>query len=396
MNSKLPCHIVRDLLPNYADGLLSPESEAEVKAHLEECEACRTVYRQMTEPEPEPQISEDAAEVDYLKKYKRRRKSILIAAVAFALLIAGAAAINAKIQAAKADISYDEASKTMVVYGKDDTNIRLPETIHEATELDVQFDTFHVRVNLPMLRTDGLDLAEYLPAYLGGTNESLKFIRNYLNENCPDIDITDRASKYVDLTILPNGNYAWSEDEERIALDIGDFYWHREELYILALLGERSVEWKQLGYAWYLGSCLDPYFEQQTPTFTDAIEHYPYYDAFVKGGGTKEEKPENYRILMDAVSYVCLTDGMHWGTPYESWALSSTGSYSGPKKTLDPGNDMSVLMAASFIGYLSDQYGFDTVSGFCFGDAEFEEAFGTDWQTAYGNWAAWIVEKYGE
>ncbi|MBR5980464.1 MAG: zf-HC2 domain-containing protein, partial [Firmicutes bacterium] len=220
MNSKLPCHIVKDLLPNYADGLLSPESEAEVKAHLEECEACRAVYRQMTEPEPEPQISEDAAEVDYLKKYKRRRKSILIAAVVFALLIAGAAAINAKIQAAKADISYDEASKTMVVYGKDDTNLRLPDTIREATELDAQFDTFHVRVNLPMLRTDGLDLAEYLPSYLGGTNESLKFIRNYLKENCPEIDLADRASKYVDLTILPNGNYTWSEDEDRIALDI--------------------------------------------------------------------------------------------------------------------------------------------------------------------------------
>ena len=297
MNNKLPCHIVRDLLPLYTDGLLSPETEAEVKAHLDECGECSAVYRQMTGPEPEPQISEDAAEVDYLKKYKRRRKNLLIAAVVFALLIAGAAAVNAKIRAAKADISYDEASKTMVVYGKDDTNLRLPETIHEATELDAQFDTFHVRVNLPMLRTDGLDLVEYLPAYLGGTNESLKFIRSYLNENCPDIDISERAAKYVDLTILPNGNYTWSEDEERIQLDIGDYYWHREELYILALLGERSVEWKQLGYAWYLGSCLDPYFDQPTQTFTDAIEHYPYYGAFVKGGGTKEEKPENYRIL---------------------------------------------------------------------------------------------------
>ena len=87
---------------------------------------------------------------------------------------------------------------------------------------------------------------------------------------------------------------------------------------------------------------------------------------------------------------------MHWGTPYESWALSSTGSYSGPKKTLDPGNDMSVLMAASFIGYLSDQYGFDTVSRFCFEDADFKDAFGTDWQTAYDSWMGWILENYGE
>ena len=98
---------------------------------------------------------------------------------------------------------------------------------------------------------------------------------------------------------------------------------------------------------------------------------------------------------MDAVSYVCLTKGMGWGTAYESEPLRTTRVYSGPSKQLDPGNEMSVFMASSLIAYLSEQYGFDTVSEFCRADRPFAEAFGTDWQTAYDGWAGWITDTYG-
>ena len=56
---------------------------------------------------------------------------------------------------------------------------------------------------------------------------------------------------------------------------------------------------------------------------------------------------------------------------------------------------MSVCMATSFIAYLSDQYGFDIVSEFCFSDKTFDEAFGTDYQTAYDDWCSWIIGTYG-
>ena len=48
MTNKLPCHVVRDLLPMLADDLLSPQTEQDVRAHLSECEACSLIYKQMT------------------------------------------------------------------------------------------------------------------------------------------------------------------------------------------------------------------------------------------------------------------------------------------------------------------------------------------------------------
>ena len=395
MTYKMPCYIVKDLLPLYVDDLLSPESGRDVKEHLAECEECGKLYKQMTSPEPE--IVEDVPEVDYRKKINKGRKRVLIVAALIVALVAAGAFINAKIQAAKADISYDEASRTLVIYGKDDTDLKLPETVNEARELDAQFDVFHARVHLPVLRTNGVEMDDYLPAYLGRTNESIKFIRRYLAENCPEIDLAERANKYVELAILPNGEYTWSETDDRIELNIGDFYWHREELYVLALLGNKAVQWKQLGYAWYLGCCIDPYNEElASERLGDALLKLPYYDAYVRGGGTDITTPENYRKLSDAASYICLTKGMNWGTAYESWALKKTAVYSGPPKVQDPGDDMSVMMATSFIAYLSDKYGFENVSDFCFSQKKFDDAFGTDWQSAYDEWSQWIIETYGE
>ena len=43
MAEKISCNATRDLLPLYTEHLLSPETEDEVKAHLEECEECRTL-----------------------------------------------------------------------------------------------------------------------------------------------------------------------------------------------------------------------------------------------------------------------------------------------------------------------------------------------------------------
>ena len=41
---KHECSIVRDLLPLYAEGMLSQESTAFVKEHLENCDDCRAAY----------------------------------------------------------------------------------------------------------------------------------------------------------------------------------------------------------------------------------------------------------------------------------------------------------------------------------------------------------------
>ena len=394
-NNELICAVARDLMPQYAEGLLSAESEAALRAHMDACADCRAVFAQITAPEPAAPGETKA--FDYMKKEKKNRaRVILCACLALALLAAGLTAFFVR-QSKKAGVTYDAASGTVVVYGKnDDAEVRLPEAIDEAQNLDAQFSSFHVTAHLPLLRTDGVPLNEYLPAYLSRTGESLRFLRGYLREHCADAYPADRADKYVELSITPVENYTFTEHEDRISLEMGSFYWHREELYVLALLGNPGVEWKELGYAWYLGVCIDPYSETLLLTDFAAIAEEPYCDAYRRGGGTAEKTTENQRRLIDAVAYTYVTKGTDWGTAYESRPLKKTALYVGPQKTLDPGNDMSVTTAAAFIARLADTYGFDSVSAFCFGQKSFEEAFGVDYATAYHDWTQWLTETYGE
>ena len=41
MNHRIPCEIIQDLMPMYADGLTSETTDREIRSHLEECETCR-------------------------------------------------------------------------------------------------------------------------------------------------------------------------------------------------------------------------------------------------------------------------------------------------------------------------------------------------------------------
>ena len=43
----MKCEIIRDLLPLYIDQVCSPETEAEVEAHLKTCDKCRSIYADM-------------------------------------------------------------------------------------------------------------------------------------------------------------------------------------------------------------------------------------------------------------------------------------------------------------------------------------------------------------
>ncbi len=49
----MKCDVVQDLLPSYADGLTSEESNREIEKHLKTCEKCSKYYREMTGEVPE-------------------------------------------------------------------------------------------------------------------------------------------------------------------------------------------------------------------------------------------------------------------------------------------------------------------------------------------------------
>lgn len=47
MSEKINCNIIRDILPSYADGLCSEESENLVKEHVKSCPECREILENM-------------------------------------------------------------------------------------------------------------------------------------------------------------------------------------------------------------------------------------------------------------------------------------------------------------------------------------------------------------
>ena len=406
MRPILTCEIVRDLLPGYVDKLTSPETNEAVETHLKGCADCRAIFASMTGAEPEPVPTAEQREVDYLKKVRDNRRRWVWGASVLALICVVGAVLYVRFRPNTPTVSYDAPSKTLVVCGNDRYDkLKLPETAEKAENLEVQDDNFHLSLFLPVLRTGDESMTEFLPSYIDNMDRSIRFIRTYLKENAPDSYPADLADKYVDTTVkmyrnaYPKDSYKYTVEEDRISLALGDGYWSREEIYLLALQSAAgATEWQQMGYAQYLGMCLDPYNESRA--YLGSISVSPYYEAYLAAGGNPSvTTAQDRQLLMDAISYWCLTKGITgWGSAYESIPLSSTLHFSGEagvNKPLLNGNAMSVCMAASFIGWLSDNYGFDIVSEFCFGQKTFREAFGTEYHTAYELWNESILARYG-
>jgi hypothetical protein len=80
-------NVVKDLLPQYIDGLCSDETNKEMSEHLENCYECESVYKAMAgDIEPIPDETE-TKNIDYLKKIKSKNlKRIIIAACGVAAL----------------------------------------------------------------------------------------------------------------------------------------------------------------------------------------------------------------------------------------------------------------------------------------------------------------------
>jgi len=83
----LTCNVVKDLLPNYIEGLVSEETAGEIEAHLAECAECRNMYEQMTTPLAAEEEQEEA-EVDFLKKVRTKSKWRILKYSAICVFIA--------------------------------------------------------------------------------------------------------------------------------------------------------------------------------------------------------------------------------------------------------------------------------------------------------------------
>ncbi len=85
--TKLPCEIVRDLLPSYADGLTNPVTNQSVEKHLEDCGACRSIYQRMTATTGEEPDPAQEKELNFLKKHRKRSLRIALISIASALVL---------------------------------------------------------------------------------------------------------------------------------------------------------------------------------------------------------------------------------------------------------------------------------------------------------------------
>lgn len=86
--NKLPCEVVKDLLPSYIDELTSGTTNELIEAHLKTCADCRAVCASMKGPEAGMEWEEqEKKEIDYLKKNRKRNRRIAIWSIAGALVL---------------------------------------------------------------------------------------------------------------------------------------------------------------------------------------------------------------------------------------------------------------------------------------------------------------------
>ncbi|MBD3922039.1 zf-HC2 domain-containing protein [Paenibacillus sp. PR3] len=85
----MKCHIAQDLMPSYMDGLLSRETEQDVRQHLEECEGCRSLHAKLSASIDTAKPHAAKKEIDFLKKVRRKiTKKVAAAFAVFILIVA--------------------------------------------------------------------------------------------------------------------------------------------------------------------------------------------------------------------------------------------------------------------------------------------------------------------
>ena len=82
------CNVIKDLLPNYMENLVSEDTRTYIENHLKECKECRQVFETIKDEQKQERMNskqKEKKEIDYLKKYKN--KKLIIKSVFLFLVI---------------------------------------------------------------------------------------------------------------------------------------------------------------------------------------------------------------------------------------------------------------------------------------------------------------------
>ncbi len=85
---KISCQIIEDLLPLYAENLVSEDSKQLVENHLKECQHCQEVLKNSKLPSISIQSQENKAEPIKKIKKKLKKRTILTVCISVVLVIA--------------------------------------------------------------------------------------------------------------------------------------------------------------------------------------------------------------------------------------------------------------------------------------------------------------------
>lgn len=80
------CKLVQDLLPNYMEGLTTIETNKYIENHLKECRKCNSIFERMKlDIQQDPKV--ETKEINYLKKYSKKLKTLKIILMIILILI---------------------------------------------------------------------------------------------------------------------------------------------------------------------------------------------------------------------------------------------------------------------------------------------------------------------
>ena len=293
----------------------------------------------------------------------------------------------------KPSVNYDAKTQTLYVEGiKDYSELSLPDEIKDARVLKVREDGFQFSAYLDMMRTWDFDVQTQLPGLIDRTKKGIGFVQQYLRDNAGAAYPAELAELPVEVRI--DNSFEFKTDNGKITLTYNETGTHREFLYLFALMNCDAVGWEHFGYAWYVGTCIDPYSEALTEW--PIVPELPYYPQCIAAGiDPSNITAADFRTVYDACARVCFEKGLtHWGSYCESLPVTEEPGFS-RYNDKEPGDTLlTAFTAASFLAWLDDAYGFEQLSLFCFGKKTFEEAFGMSFYNAYKNWRMWIIDTY--